>query len=232
MRAVADQHRLLIESLACVVRVEDELDHLPVALVRVVEVVECVEEPVLESELSGSPRFRGDVRVDGRLGALGKATRPELVVAAGVERVAREVEVILEAVPEIFLPRPDLHEIGPAPRPAERHRGLVIEEQPNVERVVRLPRPAALLLLLDETNDGRKALREGLLVVEIRARERRHEQRSREQRRKRNPSRTAGNRSPHCFFLRRERVESGYRLVMTADLMRQPARVASTRASH
>ena len=50
--AVADLDRLARERLAGVVGVEDELDHLPVALVRVVPVVEDVEEPVLQRELA------------------------------------------------------------------------------------------------------------------------------------------------------------------------------------
>ena len=54
--AVADLDRLARERPRGVVGVEDELDHLPVALVLVVEVVEGVEEPVLERELArGSP---------------------------------------------------------------------------------------------------------------------------------------------------------------------------------
>ena len=52
VRAVADLDRALVERLRRVVGVEDELDHLPVALVHVVEVVEGVEEPVLQRELA------------------------------------------------------------------------------------------------------------------------------------------------------------------------------------
>ena len=81
--------------------VEDELDHLPVALVRVVEVVERVEEPVLERELPGDRLFADDVRVDDGLAALRQALSPAVVVAAGSERVAREVEVVLEARHEV-----------------------------------------------------------------------------------------------------------------------------------
>ena len=98
VRAVADLGRLLRQRLGRIGGVEDELGHLPVALVGVVEVVEGVEEPVLERELAGVAGVGGDVGVDRRLRALRQATRPELVVAAGVERVAREVEVVLVAV--------------------------------------------------------------------------------------------------------------------------------------
>jgi hypothetical protein len=148
VRAVADQDRLLRESFARIVGVEDELDHLPVALVRVVEVVERVEEPVLERELSGVACFRRDVRVDGRLAPVGKATCPALVVAAGVERVAREVEVVLEPVPEVLRPRPDLHQVVRAPWAAKRDGRLVVEQQVDVQWVVRLAWALTFLLLL------------------------------------------------------------------------------------
>ena len=52
MLAVADLDGRALQRLLGSVRVEDELDHLPVALVQVVEVVEDVEEPVLERELA------------------------------------------------------------------------------------------------------------------------------------------------------------------------------------
>ena len=93
--AVADLRRLDVERLGGVLGVEDELDHLPVALVQVVPVVEGVEDPVLERELAGEAGVGGDVRVHRRLLVLGDAACPELVVAAGVERVAGEVEVVL-----------------------------------------------------------------------------------------------------------------------------------------
>ena len=54
--AVADDRRPPLERLLGVGRVEDELDHLPVALVRVVPVVEDVVEPVLERELARAGR--------------------------------------------------------------------------------------------------------------------------------------------------------------------------------
>ena len=74
--AEPDLDRLLAERLARVVGREDELDHLPVALVGVVEVVEGVEEPVLERQLAREPGVGRDVRVDGGGGALGEAARP------------------------------------------------------------------------------------------------------------------------------------------------------------
>ena len=45
VRAVPHLDRFLVERVRRVGRLEDELDHLPVALVRVVEVVERVKEP-------------------------------------------------------------------------------------------------------------------------------------------------------------------------------------------
>ena len=82
---------LLVEGLRRVGGVEDELDHLPIALVQVVEVVEDVEEPVLERELPGMGGLGRDVGVDGRLdGATRQPVLPELVVAARVERVSRD----------------------------------------------------------------------------------------------------------------------------------------------
>ena len=70
--AVADLGRWLRQRLSRIRGVEDELCHLPVALVRVVEVVEGVEEPVLERNLVRVVGILGNVRVDGRLGALGE----------------------------------------------------------------------------------------------------------------------------------------------------------------
>ena len=52
VRAVADRGRLRVQRLGGIGRGEVELDHLPVAFVRVVEVVEDVEEPVLKRELA------------------------------------------------------------------------------------------------------------------------------------------------------------------------------------
>jgi hypothetical protein len=79
--------------------------------------------------------------------------------------------VILEPVPEVCCPRPDLHEVGRIPGPAQRHGRLVVEEQVDVQRVVRLAR-AAFLLLLDQADDGCIALGERLLVPEVSGRSR------------------------------------------------------------
>ena len=128
VRAVADRDGLLVESVPRIVGVEDELDHLPVALVQVVEVVERVEEPVLERDLARVTRFRRNMRVHGRLAPFGEATGPALVAAAWIERVAREVEVVLESVPEVLRPRPDLHQVERVPRPAQRDGRLVVEK--------------------------------------------------------------------------------------------------------
>ena len=161
--AVADLARGHVQRLGGRRRGEVDLDHLPVALVEVVPVVVDVEHPVLERDL---PRVAGvghDVRVHRRLVTLVDVPRPVQVVAARVERVAREVEVILvEPGPEVAGARPDLHEVGARPRPAQRDRRLV-EEQIDVDRDVRLP-GAASLGLIDEPHDGGVARRERRLV--------------------------------------------------------------------
>ncbi len=137
----------------------------------VVPVVVDVEEPVLERDLS---RVGDDVRVDGRLASLGDAAAPALVVAAGVERVAGKVEVVLVAAREVAPNRGDLHEVGGPPWPAEGH-ALLAQDGVDVGRLVRLARPA-LLLLLDEAYDGRVALGQCLLVGEVGRRARREDE--------------------------------------------------------
>jgi len=85
--------------------------------------------------------------VDGGRLALAEAPRPELVVAARVEGVPGEVEVVLvETVGEVLGTRPDLDEVAASPGPAQRDRRLV-EEQVDVQRLVRLTGPAFLELL-------------------------------------------------------------------------------------
>ena len=136
--AVAGLGRLLLQRLGRGGRVEVELDHLPVAFVRVVPVVEDVVEPVLQRELAGPRGLGRDVRVDGRLRALRDAVRPVLVVAAGVERVAGEVEVVLVARGgEIVGRRRDLDEVA-APGPPQRD-GRLVEQDLDVDRIERLP---------------------------------------------------------------------------------------------
>ncbi len=106
------------------------------------------------------------VGVDGRLASLADPAAPALVVAARVERVAREVEVVLVEPVEVGRCRRDLDEIDRIPRAAEGDRPLV-EEDVDVDGLVRLP-VAALLLLLDESYDRRIALGELALVGECR----------------------------------------------------------------
>ena len=155
--AVADLRRLAAERLARVVGVEDELDHLPVAFVQVVPVVEGVEEPVLEREPVRVVGIRHDVRVHGRLVPLGDAPRPAFVIAARLERVTGKVEVVLVAPAEqVLRGRPDLDQVGGVPRPTERNSRLV-EERVDVHRLIGLAR-AALLLLLDEPDHRRVTL--------------------------------------------------------------------------
>ena len=173
--AVAGCDRLLRQRRGRVGCVEEELDVLPVALVEVVPVVVDVEEPVLERQ---PPRVRGvggDVGVDDRLGVVGDPVRPALVCAAGVERVAGEVEVVLVETGQIVRRRADLDQVECVPRPPQRDRRLV-EERVDVDRLVRLAR-AALLELLDEPDDGCVPLRECDLVVERGRRGRRERRR-------------------------------------------------------
>ena len=70
MLAVADSDRRLVEGFTRVLRVEHELDQLPVTLVEVVPVVVDIEEPVLERELSRVRRIGGHVRIRRVLPAL------------------------------------------------------------------------------------------------------------------------------------------------------------------
>ena len=173
--AVADGHRLARERLTRVVGIEDELDVLPVALVGVVPVVEDVVEPVLQGELPRVGGVGGDVRIDGRRRALGHALRPPLVVAARVERVPGEVEVVLVEPGEIIRGRTDLDQIGGIPRSTQRDRRL-IEERVDVDRLVRLAVPA-VLSLLDEPHHRGVALGERGLVREVGRRGRRRDER-------------------------------------------------------
>ena len=187
--AVADRRGRLRERLGRGGGVEVELDHLPVALVRVVPVVEDVVEPVLERELPGVGGIGHDVRVGRRRRALRDQPPPLLVPAARVERAAREVEVVL--VPrgrEIVRRGPDLHEVVAGPGPAERDRRLA-EERVDVDRHVRLA-GAALLGLRHEPDDRCEALRERLLVRQGGARELGHDERGRGRQRESEP--------PHC----------------------------------
>jgi hypothetical protein len=111
------------------------------------------------------------VRVDGGRFALAQAPCPALVVAARVEGVSGEIEVVLvEAAREVVGRRPDLDEVAASPRPAQRD-GRLVEEQVDVQRLVRLAGPA-LLGLLDEADDRRVVLGELDLVLEVGARRR------------------------------------------------------------
>src|SRR5215218_4679038 len=162
MRAVANRDRLGGERRAGVRGVEVELDHLPVALVKVVEVVENLEEPVLQRELPGMTRVGRDMGVHGWLVTLPQAALPALVVAPWVQGVAGEVEVVLVEAGDVLRSRGDPHEVGPVPRPAQGNRGLA-EEEVDADRPVGLSR-AARLGLLDDPHDGRVALGERLLA--------------------------------------------------------------------
>ena len=99
--------------------------------------------------------------------------------------------MVLEPVPEIFTGWADLHEIGGAPGAAQGDGRLLVEQQLDVERVVRLARPA-LLLLLDEPDDRRIAFGRLAFVREVgRSGRRRDEREARDDERARKP-RTSG----------------------------------------
>jgi len=133
--AVADRGGLARQRGPRIVGFEDELDHLPVAFVEVVPVIEDVEEPVLQRELARIPGVGRDVRVDGRLVRLGQLSSPALVVTSGIEGVPGEVEVVLEEpAREVGRGRAHLDQIGrAAPGAAESDRRLV-EEDVDVDR--------------------------------------------------------------------------------------------------
>ena len=149
--AVAHLDRWALQRLGRRRGVEDELDHLPVAFMQVVPVVEDVEEPVLQRELPRAFGFGRDMRVHGRRLPDDEPAFPVQVVAAWLECAAREVEVVLEEpLREVFRARPDLDQVAGAPGPAQRHRGLA-EEQVYVDRQVRLARGA--ISVSDEPHD-------------------------------------------------------------------------------
>ena len=154
---VADQRRRPAERLLRSRGVEDELDHLPVALVLVVPLVERVVEPVLEREL---PLLPDDVRVGrGRL-ARRDPVEPLLVAAAGVERVSGEVEPVVAVLPvQVGGRRRLLHDR--AVRPEQHDIGLP-EHRLHRHGPVRLTGARARLVLL-EPDDRRVLLGEFLL---------------------------------------------------------------------
>ena len=113
-------------------------------------------------------RIGRDVGVDRGRASLGQAAIPELVVAAWVERASRIVQVVLVAVDEIRGRRGDLHEVGRVP--GAREAQPCSRRREDRRRSARTARRAAFLVLLDEAHDRREAVRESLLVGEIRAR--------------------------------------------------------------
>ena len=162
---IADLRRLPRERLLRVGGAEVELDHLPVALVRVPEVVEDVEEPVLQREAVGVAALGRDMRVDRRLPAGRDLTLPLLVAATWAEGIPGKVEVVLEEpATEPGRRRADRDQVGAAPRASQRDR-VVAEDRVDVDRAVRLPR-AARLLLRDELEHGREPQRQRTLCPE------------------------------------------------------------------
>ena len=126
----------------------------------VVPVVEDVEEPVLERELAGMRGIGRDVRVDGRRVPCGEPALPAQVVAARIERVPREVEVVLvEAAAR------DRFAVGPiltrSPRPTGPRSATVgsPKSSVDVDRLVRLAGAAARLCRRRAARPARSARR-------------------------------------------------------------------------
>ena len=156
---------MLVDRLRGSRSVEVELDHLPVAFVRIREVVEDVEEPVLQREPSRPAGLGCDVRVQRRRPALRKPALPHFVVAPGSKRVAGEIEVVVEEpAPEPRGGRADGDHVVAAPGRSQSDR-VDAEDRVHVDRTVGLAGPA-LVLLLDELHDRGKTLRQVLLRLE------------------------------------------------------------------
>ena len=120
--------------------------YLPVALVLVGEVVERVVEPVLDRELAGVRRVGGEVGVDARLPAVVPGPEPPRVAAAGLERIAWEIDVVARGeCPKVSRGRCALHDLPL--RIAQQH---VPPAQDDVDAggTVRLAGPARLRLRL------------------------------------------------------------------------------------
>jgi hypothetical protein len=163
--AVADLDRGTLQRLRGGRRVEDELDHLPVALVQVVPVVEDVEEPVLQRELVGESGLLRDMCVRHRAAPGCQPPFPIEIRATGIERTTGKVEVVVvQARRQILRRRPDLDEVVAAPRSSQRDRRLA-EQQVDVDRQVRLARGARRVL--DEPQDGGVALGKCRLLRQV-----------------------------------------------------------------
>ncbi len=141
------------------IRREQQLDHLPVALMLVVPVVEDPEEPVLEGQHAGMVGVGRHPSMDGgRLG--GHAAKPLFVVASRIERAAGEVQIVaISKSLQILGLRGSVHHrpVGPTQEniTAFKHRG-------GGNRTVRLSGTA--LFFLDPDDDHRnESIREGLL---------------------------------------------------------------------
>jgi hypothetical protein len=161
--AVADLGRRLPECLRRRRSVENELDHLPVTLVEVVPVVEDVEEPVLERKLVRVLGVGHDVGVRNGIPVGAEMLLPVEVHAGGVERVAREVEVVaVEPAAELRRLRRDPDEIVP-PGPTQRD-GRLAEEMVHVDRDV--VKPAAALAPLNEPDDRCVSVRQLVLLLD------------------------------------------------------------------
>ena len=85
-----DLDRLLPERLFNAVCIEEELDHLPVPFMQVVEVIEVIEEPILQRD-TGLPVCGGNRGVDHGLPIPHHRFEVRFIVAAGSTRFAGEV---------------------------------------------------------------------------------------------------------------------------------------------
>ena len=146
---------------------------------------------------------RRDVGVDDRRMALRDPVCPELVVATWLERVAREVEVILEQAGKVVGARRHLDQIDRVPGPAERD-GRLVEERVDVHRLVWFA-GTAVLELLDEPDDGCVPLRERDLVVERSGRRRRSRDECRRDGDEQRPDQDTGSETKMSSPSRRER---------------------------
>ena len=143
--------------------VEGDLDHLPVALVQVVELIEPVVEPVLDRD-SPHAGLRGDVRVDDRRAPLHEPGRVAGVDTARPEGMHREVEVVVGPEPgEIRRGRGggELVALREAPAGSQAHELHVGAAERDADRsepvLLALPRAGRVGVSLCTTDRARSA---------------------------------------------------------------------------
>ena len=144
-------------------RVEQQLDHLPVAFMLVVPVVEYPEEPVLQHHDAGVVGVGRDPGIDRRGSSRCDAVEPLLVRAPGIERIAGKIEVPAFALARQIGRRRGCDRL-PA-RPSQDHVRTT-EHGADARRQVGLPR-SARRRLSPHDDDGRVHLGEtiGCCVV-------------------------------------------------------------------